>query len=144
VGGRTPSTSRVVDCHSVEKLGFQLLNRKDMILLQGGTHSVKCWTSVYLGEAAFRVAVYSFPLLGGESGVIALYQGELGLCSCQGQRENWTFVYLGRQAFWCHSLSRRIQLSSPQRGIWCFCSLTEEQWLSCSQEHWEVLGLFVP
>jgi hypothetical protein len=37
VGGRPSNTSRVVDCHSVEELGFQLLNRKDMILLQGST-----------------------------------------------------------------------------------------------------------
>jgi hypothetical protein len=34
--GRSPSTSRVVDCHSVEELGFQLLDRRDGTLLQGG------------------------------------------------------------------------------------------------------------
>jgi hypothetical protein len=36
VGGRPPSTNRVVDCHSVEELDFQLLVRRDMTLLQGG------------------------------------------------------------------------------------------------------------
>jgi hypothetical protein len=37
VRGRPPSTSRVVDCHLVEEQGFQLLDRRDTILLQGGT-----------------------------------------------------------------------------------------------------------
>jgi hypothetical protein len=36
VGGRPPSTSRVVDYHSVEELGFQPLDRRDRTLLQGG------------------------------------------------------------------------------------------------------------
>jgi hypothetical protein len=36
-GGRPPSTSRVVGYHSVEELEFQLLDRRDMALLQGGT-----------------------------------------------------------------------------------------------------------
>jgi hypothetical protein len=36
VGGRPPSTSRVVDCHLVEELGFHLLNRRDVTLLQAG------------------------------------------------------------------------------------------------------------
>jgi hypothetical protein len=36
VGDRPPSTSRVVNCHSVEELGSQLLDRKDRTLLKGG------------------------------------------------------------------------------------------------------------
>jgi hypothetical protein len=32
--GRPPSTSRVADCCSVEELGFQLFDRRDMALLQ--------------------------------------------------------------------------------------------------------------
>jgi hypothetical protein len=35
VGNRPLSTSRVVDCHSVEELGFQLLDRRDVTVLQG-------------------------------------------------------------------------------------------------------------
>jgi hypothetical protein len=35
--GRPPSTSRVADGHSVEELGFQLLDRTDLTLLQGRT-----------------------------------------------------------------------------------------------------------
>jgi hypothetical protein len=31
-----PRTHRVADCHSVEELGFQILDRRDMTLLQGG------------------------------------------------------------------------------------------------------------
>jgi hypothetical protein len=34
--GRPPSTSRVEDCHSVEELGFQFLDRRDVTLLKGG------------------------------------------------------------------------------------------------------------
>jgi hypothetical protein len=33
---RPPSTGKVADCHSVEELGFHLLGRRDMTLLQGG------------------------------------------------------------------------------------------------------------
>jgi hypothetical protein len=36
VRGRPPSTSGVADCHSVEELGFQLLDRRQVTLLQGG------------------------------------------------------------------------------------------------------------
>jgi hypothetical protein len=36
VGGRLPSTCRIVDCHSVKELGFQLLDRRDGTVLQGG------------------------------------------------------------------------------------------------------------
>jgi hypothetical protein len=35
-GNRPPSTSRVADCHSVEELGFHLLDRRDVTLLQVG------------------------------------------------------------------------------------------------------------
>jgi hypothetical protein len=35
-GGRSPSTNRVADCHSVEEFGFQLLKGRDVTLLQGG------------------------------------------------------------------------------------------------------------
>jgi hypothetical protein len=37
----------------VEELIFQLLDRRDMALLQGG--SVKHWVSVYLGETGLLV-----------------------------------------------------------------------------------------
>jgi hypothetical protein len=37
VGCRPTSTSRVVGCHSVEELGFQLLDKRDMTFLWGGT-----------------------------------------------------------------------------------------------------------
>jgi hypothetical protein len=37
VGGRPPSTCRVANCHSVEELEFQLLDKKEGALLQGGT-----------------------------------------------------------------------------------------------------------
>jgi hypothetical protein len=36
VEGRPPSTSKEADCHLVEELGFQLTDRRDMTLLQGG------------------------------------------------------------------------------------------------------------
>jgi hypothetical protein len=36
VGGRPPSISKVVDCHLVEEVGFQCLDRRDVTLLQGG------------------------------------------------------------------------------------------------------------
>jgi hypothetical protein len=36
VGGRPSSTSSVAGCYSVEELGFQLLDRRDVSLLQGG------------------------------------------------------------------------------------------------------------
>jgi hypothetical protein len=35
VVGRLPSTSIVADCHSVEELGFQLVDRRNVTLLQG-------------------------------------------------------------------------------------------------------------
>jgi hypothetical protein len=35
-GEAVPCTSRVAYCHSVEELGFQLLDRRDVTLLQGG------------------------------------------------------------------------------------------------------------
>jgi hypothetical protein len=38
----------------VEELGFQLLVRRDMVLLQGGT-SMKHWASVYFEETEFLV-----------------------------------------------------------------------------------------
>jgi hypothetical protein len=36
VGVRPPRTTRVADCYSVEELGFQLLDRKDMAFLLEG------------------------------------------------------------------------------------------------------------
>jgi hypothetical protein len=36
VWSRPSSTSREVYCHSVEELAFQLLNKRDVTLLQGG------------------------------------------------------------------------------------------------------------
>jgi hypothetical protein len=36
VGGKSLSTCRIVDCHSVKGLGFQLLDRRDGTLQQGG------------------------------------------------------------------------------------------------------------
>jgi hypothetical protein len=36
VEGRPPSTSRIEDCHLVEKLELQLLDRRNMTLLQRG------------------------------------------------------------------------------------------------------------
>jgi hypothetical protein len=36
VGGKPCSTSRIVDYYSVEELGFQFLDRRDVTLLQGG------------------------------------------------------------------------------------------------------------
>jgi hypothetical protein len=36
VGVRPPRTTRVADCYSVEELGFQLLERKDMAFLLEG------------------------------------------------------------------------------------------------------------
>jgi hypothetical protein len=40
VESRHPSTNTIVYCHSVEKLGLQLLDRRDMTLLQGGAGEV--------------------------------------------------------------------------------------------------------
>jgi hypothetical protein len=94
--GRPPSTFRVVYCHSVEKLGFQLLDRRDQTLLQAG-----------VVESAGSLST------------------------------------LGKQAFWCHPLSSKLQLSSPQCRIWHSCSLTE-QGLSHCQTWWGSLGLFTP
>jgi hypothetical protein len=37
LGHRPPSSSRVADCHSVGELGFQILDKREMTLLQGGT-----------------------------------------------------------------------------------------------------------
>jgi hypothetical protein len=56
--------------------------------------------------------------------------------------ECWASVHLGRQAFWCYSLSSKLQLSSLQGRIWCLCSLMEKWKLSCGQAQWEVLGIF--
>jgi hypothetical protein len=50
----------------VEELGFQLLDRRDVTLWQGGT--VKHWSS----GVVCRVAGYSFLPLSGESGALAL------------------------------------------------------------------------
>jgi hypothetical protein len=73
VDGRPPSTSRVVGCHLVEELGFQLLDRRNS---PAGRCSVKHWASVCLAGnrgsgAACRVVGFSFPPLSGESGVLA-------------------------------------------------------------------------
>jgi hypothetical protein len=59
VGGRPPSTCRVADYHSVKELGFQLLDRRDRTLLQGGggsiaiRHSGEHWAFVHLQRLAF-------------------------------------------------------------------------------------------
>jgi hypothetical protein len=57
-----------LDCHSVEELRFQLLDRRDMTLLQGGV----AWDSEFLCTF-YRVASDSFPPLSGESGILALF-----------------------------------------------------------------------
>jgi hypothetical protein len=64
-----------VDCHLVEEVGFQCLDRRDVTLLQGGA----VWSAGLLwpwrnraSSAACRVAGFSFPPLSGESGVLAL------------------------------------------------------------------------
>jgi hypothetical protein len=98
VGGRPPSTCRVVKCHSVEELGF---HRWDSPVER---HSGKCWASVPLGcrpsGATYWVAAYSFPSLSGESGILALWLG----CRCsptvRDNGEPWASVYLGSQASW--------------------------------------------
>jgi hypothetical protein len=50
VGDRPPSTSRIVGFHSVEELGFQLLDRRDV-------SQVKFWDSVYLRETGLLVSL---------------------------------------------------------------------------------------
>jgi hypothetical protein len=80
-GGRPHSSSRVVDCHSVEELGFQLLDRRGKALLR----EVQCeglgfcvpWGN-RASVVSCKVADYSFPPLSGESGIFALWQGIKG------------------------------------------------------------------
>jgi hypothetical protein len=91
---RPQSTCRVPDCHSVENLGFQILDRINGALLQGGT----------VGSAG-------------------------PLCT------------LGKQAFWCHLQSSRLQLSSLQWGIWHSHSSRGEQVVSHYQAQWGIGSL---
>jgi hypothetical protein len=75
VGDSPTSTSRVMDCHSVEKLRFQLLDRRDVTPLQGGACDVLGFF-VPLGNRDFgsacTVVGYSFPHISGESGILTL------------------------------------------------------------------------
>jgi hypothetical protein len=75
VGDRPSGTSRVAGCHSVEDLGFQLLDRRDMTLLQRGavwSAGILCTLGKKAFGAACRIASYSFPPLTWESCVLAL------------------------------------------------------------------------
>jgi hypothetical protein len=73
--GRPSSISRVTDWHSIEELGFQCLDRRDVTLLQGGalwSSGLLCMLGSRASGVTYRVAGYSFPPTGGESGILAI------------------------------------------------------------------------
>jgi hypothetical protein len=87
-GGKPPSTCSEVDCHSVEELEFQLLDRRDRTVLQGGKENALdlCapWRSRPFG-AAYRIASYSFPPSVGNMVFHSLIKEQGGLSCCQAQ-----------------------------------------------------------
>jgi hypothetical protein len=87
---RPPSTSRVADCHLVEELRFQLLERRDVTLLQGGTALGFCvpWVN-RASVATCRVACYIFPPFSGESGILSLWQETEGSFAVRESGECW-------------------------------------------------------
>jgi hypothetical protein len=95
VGGRSPSTNRVVDFHLAEELGFQLLDRRAVALLQGGT----VWRAGLLHTLGFccclqsRMLYFSSPKWGIWSSCFLIMWR--GLSCCQGQ-----WGVLGLHALW--------------------------------------------
>jgi hypothetical protein len=108
-GDRPGSTSRVAGCHSVEELGFQLLDRRDVAHLQGG--AVWPWGNRTSG-AAWRVAGFSFPPLSGESGILALWWRSKGSLAVRDSREASPLCSVGREAFWHQQNSKAWSLGS--------------------------------
>jgi hypothetical protein len=91
---------RVVDCHSVQELGFQVLGRRDVILLQGGA----VWSTGFLcalgdrgSGAACRVAGCTFASLSGEPGILALWLGSEGSLAVRDSGEAGPPCSVGRK-----------------------------------------------
>jgi hypothetical protein len=138
---------QIADCHSVEKLGFQLLGKTGLSCRQA-RWEVLClcalWGSRLLVLSREKQVTTFVPSVWNLS--FSLFDGGVGALQLSGTvaQWHWASVHLGWQAFQCLSLSSRLQLSSPQWVIWCFFSFTEKWGLSCGQVQWEPLGLFVP
>jgi hypothetical protein len=98
VGGRLSSIIRVVDCHSLEELGFQLLDRKDVALCR----DVQCevlgfcvpWGNRPSG-AACSIAGCSFPPFSGESGILTFSWRSEGSLTFWDSGECWASVLFG-------------------------------------------------
>jgi hypothetical protein len=75
VGGRPLGTHRETEYLFMKELGFQILDRGDESLLQTGVVGMldlcALWGNRVSGDA-HRVAIYSFPPLSEESGILAL------------------------------------------------------------------------
>jgi hypothetical protein len=102
VGGRPPSPSGVADCHSVEELGFQILERRDVTLSQGcavWSAGLLCTWGNRASGAICRVAGYRFPPLSVESGVLVLWWGNEGSPAVRDSGEHWASMPCGEGSF---------------------------------------------